>query len=360
VAEIRITRRAVLAALPAGLAAAVIPGKKAKELPRVGEFVRFADPTTETPVVRLTSLSNSNLFPCPANRFVSARDRFLIFSSDRTGVFAPFRLDLRTGMVRQLAETAKLEPRSLCLDETERSLFLLDSGELREISLSSRGARTLAKDVTGFAMGRGPSDLLLVREGRLEDTNGTVIATNVTGPCLLMRPGGEGCLFERKTSGNAEFWYVPMRDSGVSGKKSTLLAQGNISFPFWSPDGGSVLFLRGVPRGDVTFSEIHEVLIGSGSERPVSPTSQFAAFSPNRDASVFVGSSRSKAQPNVVLLLRSAQREMTICEHHASDAASVGPVFAPDSRRVYFESDREGKPALYSVNVELLVEPTQS
>jgi oligogalacturonide lyase len=75
---------------------------------------------------------------------------------------------------------------------------------------------------------------------------------------------------------------------------------------------------------------------------------------------VFVGSSRSKAQPNVVLLLRSAKREMTICEHHASDAASVGPVFAPDSRRVYFESDREGKPALYSVNVELLVEPTQS
>jgi len=264
-------------------------------------------------------------------------------------------------MVRQLADTAKLEPRSLCLDETERSLFLLDSGELREISLSSRGTRALAKDVTGFAMGRGPSDLLLVREGRLEDANGTIIATDVTGPCLLMRPGGEGCLFERKTSGNAEFWYVPMRDSGgVSGKKSTLLAQGNISFPFWSPDGGSVLFLRGVPRGDVTFSEIHEVLIESGSERPVSPTSQFAAFSPNRDASVFVGSSRSKAQPNVVLLLRSAQREMTICEHHASDAASVGPVFAPDSRRVYFESDREGKPALYSVNVELLVEPTQS
>jgi oligogalacturonide lyase len=243
----------------------------------------------------------------------------------------------------------------LCLDESERSVFLLDSGELKEVSLLSRGTRTVAKDVTGFAMARGTSDLLLVRQGRLEDATGNVIATDVSGTCLL-RPGGRGCLFERRVSDGTEFWYV---GTGGSERKPSLLAKGRVSFPFWSPDGDSVLFLRGVPRGDVTLSEIHQVSVQDGSEQSVSPTSQFAAFSPNRDASVFVGSSRSKAQPNVVLLLRSAKREMTLCEHHASDAASEGPVFAPDSRRVYFESDREGKPALYSVNVELLVEPTQ-
>jgi hypothetical protein len=89
----------------------------------------------------------------------------------------------------------------------------------------------------------------------------------------------------------------------------------------------------------------------------VSPTSQFASFSPNFDGSVFVGASRSKAQPNVVLLLRTAKREMTLCQHHASKASAVTPVFSPDARRVYFQSDEEGKPALYSVNVELLIEP---
>ena len=36
------------------------------------------------------------------------------------------------------------------------------------------------------------------------------------------------------------------------------------------------------------------------------------------------------------------------------------PVFSPDARRVYFQSDREGKPAIYSVNVEQLVEPIAS
>ena len=48
---------------------------------------------------------------------------------------------------------------------------------------------------------------------------------------------------------------------------------------------------------------------------------------------------------------------MTLCQHHASRPASVSPVFSPDARRVYFQSDEEGKEAIYSVNVELLVEP---
>jgi oligogalacturonide lyase len=75
---------------------------------------------------------------------------------------------------------------------------------------------------------------------------------------------------------------------------------------------------------------------------------------------MFVGASRSKAQPTIILLIRSVKRELTLCEHRASDPGSVHPVFSPDSRRVYFQSDHQGKSALYSVNVELLVEPTAS
>jgi oligogalacturonide lyase len=118
------------------------------------------------------------------------------------------------------------------------------------------------------------------------------------------------------------------------------------------------LFLREVPKNDVFISEVREVKPEEGKERCVSKTSQFAAFSPNEDDSVFVGASRSKAQPNIILLLRSAQRELTLCEHHSSNPMDVRPAFSPDSRRVYFQSNREGKPAIYSVNVEQLVEPT--
>jgi oligogalacturonide lyase len=92
----------------------------------------------------------------------------------------------------------------------------------------------------------------------------------------------------------------------------------------------------------------------------LAPTSQFASFSANADGSVIVGASGSKAQPFVLLLVRSVKRELTICEHRASNAASVRPRFTPDSQRVYYQSDREGKPAVYGMAVDKLVEKTEN
>jgi oligogalacturonide lyase len=60
----------------------------------------------------------------------------------------------------------------------------------------------------------------------------------------------------------------------------------------------------------------------------------------------------------VLILLRVARRELTLCEHHASDPAMVSPVFSPDSQSVFFVSDRHGKSAIYRVHVEKFVEAT--
>jgi oligogalacturonide lyase len=350
----------MLALLPGSLfAAGTQPAKKkAKPLPSVGEFFRFADPTTETPVVRLTNPATNSFLPSPANRFVSLRERFLVFSSDRTGKLAPFQMDMRTGVPHQLANTANLLPSSLCLDEKERVLYLIDGDRLQEIALLTGKVRTLAEGVSAFSPGATPSEFVVVRRGRLErlEGNSGSLAEGVASYCLV-RPKVNGCLFVRELSGvEREFWYAPM--TSTAGADPVLLAKGAVSNPYWPPDGQSLLFLRDVPGPRATLSEIHEVIPETGSERCVAPTSQFAAFAPNGDGSVFVGASRSKAQPNIVLLLRSVQRELTLCEHRAAHPASVSPVFSPDSRRVCFQSDHEGKSALYSVNVELLVEPT--
>lgn len=347
-----ITRRGLLALVPAGLAADTV--KSAKPLPRVGEFVPFTDPTTETRVVRLTNAASASWLPAPTNRFVSVKDRFLVFSSDRHGQPAPFELDLRAGVAQQLAGTSALVPRSLCLDEKQRSLYLIDGGVLKEITLANRRMRTVAENVDAFAM-RGQGDFVVVRRARLELLGRGAAIVDDIAPFCLMQPGGENCLVVREsTPEEREYWLAPLSGTG----KPVLLAKGRVSFPFWSSSGKSLLFLRDVPSAGGVLSEIHEVAIEGGPDRCVAPTSQFAAFAPNGDASVFVGASRSKAQPTVMLLLRSVKRELTLCEHRASRAASVSPVFSPDSRRVYFESDHEGRPALYSVNVELLVEPT--
>jgi oligogalacturonide lyase len=58
-------------------------------------------------------------------------------------------------------------------------------------------------------------------------------------------------------------------------------------------------------------------------------------------------------------MLRAGGRELIICEHRSSDPARVTPVFSPNSRRVFFGSDRHGKPAIYSMDVGELVEATE-
>jgi Tol biopolymer transport system component len=354
----------MLATMPALLAAQTSRSRpQPKPLPAVGDFFRFVDPTTETFVVRLTSLKNSNFLPAPANRFVSVKERYLLFSSDRNGPLSPFQVDLRAGTVRQLATAANLSPDSLCLDPKERWLYFLDGGSLKRVEMGKKESKklpeTVTDDVTSFSIAQSGAVFLIRSSGILQclDNGETTLATAASQAqqTCVAQPRGPGCLFAREVfSVGRELWYA----SGIPGAgKPILVAKGGVSNPCWSPDGQSVLFLRDVVTPTATLAEIHQAGLDGASERCVAPTSQFASFSLNFDGSVFVGASRSKAQPNVVLLLRSAKREMTLCQHSSSRPAAVSPVFSPDARRVYFQSDGEGKPAIYSVNVELLVEP---
>jgi oligogalacturonide lyase len=59
-------------------------------------------------------------------------------------------------------------------------------------------------------------------------------------------------------------------------------------------------------------------------------------------------------------LLRAGASERTMCEHKADNAEAVAPLFSPDSQRIYFQSDRHGKAAIYSMHVERLVEKTEA
>lgn len=337
------TRRAFVGALSCGSALAAAAR---------GEIVQYTDPVTENPVYRLTNPATASQLPRASNRFLFGR--FLLFSSDRTGKFAPYRLDLHNGELHQIAEPNRLDPISLCLDDSERTLFLIDDGLLTALSLSGKRPRTIAENVSSFSLGRGAGGPVYVQGASLKNPDGKVIASGVDR-CCAISPDGSNVLFTRGTTDAArELWCTSL--AGTS--EPRCLAHAVIAEPFWCPSGQEVFFLQQSDRNGVARSELRQVAVSNAADALISDTSQFAAFAPNRDCSVFVGASRSKAQPDVVLLLRSLRRELILCEHHAHEARSVSPVFSPDSRRIYFQSDREGKPALYSVHVEALVEPT--
>jgi oligogalacturonide lyase len=350
----------LLSLFPASLVLANVSGagKRRSPLPQTGEFVRFADPLTENFVVRLTHPGWQSILPSPRNRFISAKERFLIYSSNRDGRrLAPWAIDLRTGRARVLGEAKDLVASSLCLDTHERTFYLLDGTTVKEVALPNLRVRTLAEGIEDFTVDLTGAQLLAVKNGQLTRVgDGAVISKELGGATdLSVRPSGEGCFFQRGESADyRELWYISLKNP----EKPKLLAKGKIWNFVWNPNGASVLFLREAEVNGVFIPEIHEILPDAGAERTVERTNQFAAFAPNGNGSVFVGASRSKAQPAIDLMLRSPQRELTLCEHRSKEPASVAPVFSPDSRRVYFQSDREGRWALYAVNVERLVEPT--
>jgi oligogalacturonide lyase len=312
---------------------------------------------TENPVVRLTAPLHRSLLPEPENYFVSSRESFLVFASDRNGRFEPFRANLRTGVITQIAESGAMMPRAIALDHKERELYFIDHNALRVTDLQRGRTRTLCEPATDFHIG-SPRNTMVIRTGdklSLWNPEGSVFLADHVSARGIVNPTGNGCVFSREEiEGQREFWFA-----SFDGGAPKLLAKGNVSFPYWRPDGKALLFLRQVDRKNYVASELHEASLDGSVERTIAETSQFASFAPNSDGSVFVGASRSKAQPNVLLLLRSAKREMVLCEHRATDAQSVCPAFSPNSQRVYFQSDHEGKSSLYSVNVERLVEETE-
>ena len=101
-----------------------------------------------------------------------------------------------------------------------------------------------------------------------------------------------------------------------------------------------MLYLN-IPRFPRELNTLREIIVTTNRDHLIAKTTQFVRFSRNRNASVFVCASGAKASPYIMFLLRVG-RELTLCEHRASDASHVTTAFSPDSRWIFFESDGEG------------------
>ncbi len=167
---------------------------------------------------------------------------------------------------------------------------------------------------------------------------------------VLPRPGHRSILYRR----SGELWTV-----AYSGRKARQVPSppGTFGPALWKEDGASLLYLH-FPAEKGKLNTIREYFADSRQDRLVAKTTQFVSFGANANSSVFVGASGGRATPHVILMLRAGGRELTICEHGSSDPAKVAPVFSPNSRRIFFASDRDGKSAIYSMVVDDLVEAT--
>ena len=330
------------------------------------EAGRFADPATELEVVRLTSPEHTSFLTSPNLRSLSRKQGFLLYSSDRSGSMQAWRMDLKSGESRLLTDAKSLNPASLVLTPDEHSFYYFDGNILKRTAFlglhdtsvytldeatAHTGGLALSDDglYAAFGMETGSdSRLLLLNLTRRTTTTLTEQHVEISNP--IFRPRRAQLLYRREGA----VWLVDF--TGRNNRRLKSIEGGELGPARWSPTGRTVYYLH-FPGG----KELHtlrELTPDDNTDKLVSKTSQFVQFGINGDASVFVGASRNPSSPYVLLLLKANRRELSLCEHKAKDPNTVNPIFSPDSQRIFFQSDRHGKPAIYRIRVEKFVEET--
>ena len=326
--------------------------------------VKYLDPATEFTIFRLTDPQYSAVLPSGGVRALT--DRAMLYASDSSGKWEALRMDLRSHESRQLTDAESLDPQSLSFQPGGKGFWHFDGNRLVETTFSNSKARELYRVPGGFekssriAYAEDGRSAVVVEKGSagfrlqwidlLRGTAKTVSeeSEDITEP--LIRPKHASATYRS----GGQIWSVDF----ASGEKQGLaLANGEISQYQWTDDGHALLYLnRPAPQ---KLTSIREDLPETHNDSWIANTTQFARFSANADASVFVGASGSKASPYVLLLARAVKREFTLAEHKASDPRMVAPMFTPNSQGLVFQSDRHGKPAIYWMNVEKFVAETE-
>ena len=361
----RWTRRAFLGS---GFASLAFSGREKGALIPSG-WQRYSDPSTEFNVYRLTDPAHSSWLPAYYGRGLSRHGKFLLYSNDCTGSLQAYHMDLQTGEARQLTEAERLDGSSPTLLPDERSFCYWDGPGLNHMNLTHLRERQIYEVPEGWERCPGSSvseggAFALIGESResasrlrLIGLQKGVARTITAAPWILShpqaRPRRAQVLYRQA---DQALWLV---NSDGSQNRKLPLADGRIGPARWSPDGRTVLYLS-FPNDPSQLHAIRECTPDQNTDALVAKTSQFAHFGCNSNTSVFVGASQNRAAPYILILLRLTRRELALCEHHASDPAMVAPIFSADSQQIFFESDRDGKPAIYRVHVDKLVERTDS
>jgi oligogalacturonide lyase len=360
-----LTRRRLLVASFAALPLAA--STKGTGFP--AETQKYADPLTELDVYRLTDPAHTSLLPAYYNRAISRNNGWMLYTCDREGSTQAYRLDLKTGQEKLLTQAAELDAASLTLTPDNRSFCYFAGRTLCVTGAASLSERKLYSVPDGWERSPG---MTVGPDG----THVTFAEHNDSGSRLRMVSLAQGAprtVFESKAA-MSEPIPRPMRAQilyrvgdqslylvNMDGQQNRELktAEGRVGPANWAPDGKTLLYLN-FPSDSKQLNNIRELTPDSNTEKMLAKTSQFVHFGFNHDASVFAGASRNLGSPALLLLLRVTRREFTLCEHKASSPEMVAPVFSPDSQRVYFQSDRHGKPAIYCMHVEKLVEKTEA
>ena len=352
-----LSRRVFLGCLPA-LAAA-------DNTAITGELKRFRDPSTEFDLLRYTDPAHASYLIPAELRSVSQKSNYLLFCCDRSGSNQVYRLDVKNGDMRQLTNVAGIHPSRVVLLPDDRTFCCLHEQRIDLFSIANGKPKHLYESESGWtptALGMHDDGRLIVIEqsgskwairstGTAKKPPETLLETGTAVDFLRPRPRANAVLYRKE----GKFWLYDYDKRSESEIKTDPIT---VPCLYWSTDGTSLFYLCRPEGGQGV--QLREHFPDSGEDKLIAPTSQFVSFAANRNGSVFVGVSGSKASPYVLLLLRVTRRELALGDHRSTAPEEMVIFFSPDSQRVFFHGDRSGKSCIYGFPTEKLVEPTDT
>ena len=369
--------------------------------------VAFEDTLTGREVERLTDPGVVHHLPGSNHRCIARNGSFVVVASELGGSRQFHRLDMRRERLTQITSGEPVHPYAAHLRRNDRGLYYLQGSRLVYSDLSGAGARVLYQCPEGWLL-TGALDLsanerfAAVIEMRSEDARASPILQFEAQPrCRLVlvecnlrsgRGGSRVISDERRWLSSPRFrpwrsqllyaregpWQrvrrrLQLADLNGTERRSLRTARGpeRTSSAFWSADGSLLRFVQ-FPDGDRWAASIRNLQPETGEETTYATCSAYDWMAENSDASTILGASRRPSGPNLYVLFPRFEREITICEHRSSlkayplagsqrsdpQAAFPAPAITRNSSHVYFATDWEGKPTLYRMAIDDLVEET--
>ena len=369
----------------------------------------FTDGLTGREVERLTQPTVLHHLPAPNLRCIARNGSFVVVAAEHGGSRQFHRLDIRRERLTQITEGLPVHPYAAHLRANDRGLYYLQGSRLVLSDLGGRGPRVLYECPDGWTL-TGDLDLSLgeryaaLVEMRREDLRQTpdeqfevrprcrIVVVEcktragrgtsqivledrrwLSSPCF--RPLRSQLLYKREGPWQRVRRRLQIVSLDGTERRTLRTSKGSerTCAAYWSADGALLRFTL-FPDGSKWTSSIRSLQPETGSETVHAPCSAYDWMAENSDASTILGASRRPAGPNIYVLFPNMAREITLCEHRSTlrpypvagadqidtRAACPAPSITRDSSWVYFVSDWEGKPALYRMAIDDLVEETNT
>lgn len=347
----------------------------------------FKDSITGREVWQMTSGEHTSHAPYMYCQAFSKDERYIIFSSNRTGIFQLYRMEVETGEAVQLTELEDYHNLSMKIGTTGSEVYITAGSTARSIDVET-GEEILAVDFSHLSGGKplvsrpvfsGDGRIVIAGYGRA-DGQIAIARTDDQGTRpeeIYVFPGAERVThFNFCPTDNDLITYVPLPDTqndmNLPQEKRARAWKLNIStgetapflvmpkgyratHEYWAPDGSKLYFHKKHVPGWVPAS------IGSipkeGGDMTIYFTSESIKLghsSVNPSQTKIVSDDQEPNKNQLILIDIATGNYETLCWTNTSGTQQynhVHPSFSPSGRKIIFTSDSGGSSQVYIVTL---------